>query len=151
MLSRGNLADITYISPGSSVEDNFDEIICENEATTDSVFELNKLCEVEKKVAVEQGCDLPSKIRRSHAFRRKVSTLKRQLASDSSGASTVASGGKSDGNKGGQAPEQKKVFEPVSANFESACNVDKKQHWYLKQQRNRYRHVHNGTKIGTKS
>ena len=112
--ARENLADITYISPCSSVEDNFDDVFCVNEATTYSATEQSdiehkKLSEKE----VVQGCELPFKIRRSHAFRRKVNAInesinpKRKLTSDSSGASTVASGNDSSGAKGGPAPEKR--------------------------------------------
>ena len=62
--ARENLADITYISPCSSVEDNFDDVFCVNEATTYSATEQSdiehkKLSEKE----VVQGCELPFKIR----------------------------------------------------------------------------------------
>ena len=70
-----NLADITYII--SSIEDNFDEIFCGNEASTVfSAIDLDELLKQnDNESKVEQGCELLFAIRRSHAFRRKATQV----------------------------------------------------------------------------
>ena len=85
--TKANLADITYLSVGSSVNDDFDEVDSDNEAA--SVFE-DALLEIGDNKLEPSGCDLPYNIKRSTAFRRRKAAIKRQLDSDSSGVSTVA-------------------------------------------------------------
>ena len=101
----GNLADITYVSANSSINDNFDDIASDNEAVSslDWATEVDRqnLSDVENNTTDEQGCELPFKIRRSHAFRRRQSALKRMLTSESSQSSTKTSGGRNDGASGG--------------------------------------------------
>ena len=68
----GNLADITYVSANSSINNNFDDIASDNEAVSslDWATEVD-LSDSENITTVEQGCEVPYKIRRSHAYRRR--------------------------------------------------------------------------------
>ena len=56
----GNLADITYVSANSSINDNFDDIASDNEAVSslDWAAEVDRqnLSDNENITTVEQGC-----------------------------------------------------------------------------------------------
>ena len=93
--SLANIADITCVGEFSSVEDDFDSVLSDTEAATGSVFGFDDtLLDKSDNEAVDtakQNCELPSKVTRRSADRRKAKAIKRQLTltSDSSGASNV--------------------------------------------------------------
>ena len=103
-----NIADITYISATSSIEDDFDLNISENEVALGSVCNMTEsekdllleLSDNEANSETTQGCDMPYKVKRSTGVRRRVAAFKRQLANESTGSGNInVSSGQQDAKK----------------------------------------------------